>query len=373
MVKEGKVLLDLEIPQVVSSKMQVFYNPHMRENRDFTLLMLLCMPEEELLVCDPMGASGVRALRLLLEVPKNIRLIYNDISPKAVAYFEELLKRYKVPQERVQIYSEDASLLLRRLRNLDYVDIDPFGSPTPFLESALLPLKRHGLLAITATDTSVLSGTYPKTCLRRYGALPLLSCEFYHEVGIRILIKKVIEEGAKFDYAFRPVFSYSYRHYFRVFFRKDIGPRRADNLLEKVGYLLYCEKCLYRKSVALEELQSRCPYCDNRLLMAGPLWLGELWDRELVESMWEKRGRVDISETTSRLLKRIRQEAKVNSVGFYTVSGFSKAFRIGQPPPIERFLEVFEGVRTHFTGEGFRTSLDHEEVLRRSHELLQRA
>ena len=51
----------------------------------------------------------------------------------------------------------------------------------------------------------------------------------------------------------------------------------------------------------------------------------------------------------------------------------ARAFKIGQPPTIERFLKVFEGVRTHYTGEGFRTALPHEEVLRRVHELLQRA
>ena len=108
-------------------------------------------------------------------------------------------------------------MLLRKLSNFHYVDIDPFGSPVPYLESGILPVARRGILAITATDTSVLSGTYPNTCIRRYTSTPLLSAEFYHEVGIRILIKKAIEEGAKLDYALRPIFSYSYRHYFRPF------------------------------------------------------------------------------------------------------------------------------------------------------------
>ncbi len=371
MIREGKVLLDLELPEVLSSKMEVFYNPHMRENRDISLLVLLSMPQQELTVCDPMGASGVRLLRFLLETQKVSKAIYNDINASALSFFRGLVKSHGL-EDRVEVYQEDACLLLRKLRNCHYVDIDPFGSPVPFLESGILPVARYGVLAVTATDTSVLSGTYPQTCLRRYVSKPLLSAEFYHEIGLRILIKKVVEEGAKMDFVLKPIFSYSYRHYMRVFFLKDIGSRRTDKMLEKIGYLLYCDKCLYREGVALEGIRDRCPHCGNRLLIAGPLWLGELWDKEWLEEMWEKRGMVDISQETNRLLKLIREEAKLQSLGFYTVPSICRAFRIGQPPPIEKALEVFEGIRTHFNPQGFRTALSHQKVIERVHELLQR-
>ncbi|MFN3599632.1 MAG: tRNA (guanine(10)-N(2))-dimethyltransferase, partial [Aquificaceae bacterium] len=174
-------------------------------------------------------------------------------------------------------------------------------------------------------------------------------------------------------FALRPLFSYSYRHYFRVFFKKDIGPRRTDQIVKNIGYLLYCNACLYRQGVFLEGLRDRCPHCGNRLLWAGPLWLGELWDEELVKKMWEIRVMVEISKETNKILKAILQEAKHKSVGFYSASAISKTFKIGQVPPIERLLEVFCGVRTHFTGEGFRTSLSHGEVLKRINELLQRS
>lgn len=363
MTKEGRVLLDLEVPSVVSSKMGVFYNPHMRENRDISLLLLTALDADRLTLCDPMGASGVRSLRFLLELPKVERLIYNDIDPKAVEYFKGLLKRHNVDTSRVEICNEDACLLLRRLRNCTYVDLDPYGSPVPFLESSILPVSRYGVLAVTATDTSVLSGTYPRTCLRRYGSLPLLEAEFYHEVGLRILIKKVIEEGAKLDYALTPVFSYSYRHYFRVFFFKDVGPKRADALLDRIGFLVYCPQCLYRDGV--KKPTEVCPHCKGRLLFAGPLWLGELWKGELLSRMWERRGMLDLSENTHKILRRIREESTRQTVGFYTISSIGKAFGIGQLPPVERFLELFEGVRTHFTAEGIRTALSHEEVLKR--------
>ncbi|MCS6875339.1 MAG: tRNA (guanine(26)-N(2))-dimethyltransferase [Aquificaceae bacterium] len=373
MIREGKVCFELNLPEVVSSRMEVFYNPHMRENRDLSLLLLLTLPFEKLKVCDPMGASGVRLLRMLLETQKLEKAVYNDLSAESAQFFRKLLKNHCVDESMVEIHQEDACVFLRRHRDFHYVEVDPFGSPVPFLESALLSLRRHGILAVSATDTSVLSGTYPSTCFRRYGSMPLLSCEFYHEVGIRILIKKVVEEGAKLDYALEPVFSYSYRHYFRVFFKKQAGPKRADRVLAQVGYLLFCDRCLYRAGVKLEGLQNSCPYCGNRLLVAGPLWLGSLWDRELLEAMWQLRGAVELSENSLKLLKRIRQEATLNTLGFYTLSAIGKAFKLGQPPPIQKFLDIFKGVRTHFSGEGFRTAVSHQEFLERVHELLQRA
>jgi tRNA (guanine26-N2/guanine27-N2)-dimethyltransferase len=92
MIKEGKVLLKVEVPKVVSSEMPVFYNPTMVVNRDISLLILWAMEGEELVVCDPMGASGVRSLRFLLEVPKVKKVIYNDIDQRAVESFKEHLQ-----------------------------------------------------------------------------------------------------------------------------------------------------------------------------------------------------------------------------------------------------------------------------------------
>ena len=371
MVKEGKALLDIEVPQVVSSQMTVFYNPYMRVNRDISLLFMLVLGDG-ISVCDILGASGIRLIRALLELPNVSLVIYNDIDPKAVERFLKSLEDNHIDQSKVRVYQEDASILARKLRNVDYLDLDPFGSPIPFLESCLFCVSRYGILSVTATDTSVLSGTYPSTCIRRYGSKPLLDCEFYHEVGVRILIKKVVEEGAKHDYAFRPIFSYSYRHHMKVFFQKDIGSKRADALMERIGYILYCPNCLFRESVKMEKFYHKCPYCGKKLEYAGPLWIGELWDKEFVEKIWSLRGAIEIGEETVKLLKRIREEAKLQTLGFYTVSSIGKAFRVGNLPPIEVFLKVFEGTRTHFKGEGFRSNLPHEEFLARVENLKQK-
>ena len=67
----------------------------------------------------------------------------------------------------------------------DYIDVDPFGSPNPFLDAAIKRIARDGILAVTATDTAPLCGTYTNACRRKYWAVPLRN-ELMHEIGIRI-------------------------------------------------------------------------------------------------------------------------------------------------------------------------------------------
>jgi len=66
-IQEGKARLYMQIPSIVSSRMPVFYNPHMVVNRDMSLLVVLASLGEGAIICDPMGASGIRGIRFLLE------------------------------------------------------------------------------------------------------------------------------------------------------------------------------------------------------------------------------------------------------------------------------------------------------------------
>ena len=45
--------------------------------------------------------------------------------------------------------------------------VDPFGSPVPFIQSAIRGCRRKGILAITATDTAPLAGAHAPKCRRR--------------------------------------------------------------------------------------------------------------------------------------------------------------------------------------------------------------
>ncbi len=375
-VKEGKALIYIpELREIVSSDMPVFYNPKMRVNRDLAVLGLrfLCKKlGRELRVADPLSASGIRSVRFLKETDCVGKVYANDISEEAVSIMEENFRLNRISPERYEVHREEANAFLRKSWGFgfDYVDLDPFGSPVPFVESVALSMKRGGVLSLTATDTAPLSGTYPKTCMRRYGAKPLRN-EFKHEVGVRILIKKVIELGAQNDIAMIPLFAYSHLHYFKLFFMKERGAKLTNSLIEKIGYVLYCFNCLNREAVLDPlKIKEHCPVCGTRFSLGGPMWLGELWNREFTDFIYrESINDENLSKETKRILSLIEEESKLQTVGFYMMSKLAEKLSIPQQPPIDKVVEFYEGVRSHFEGDGFRTRLSHREVLQKSEEL----
>lgn len=58
------------------------------------------------------------------------------------------------------------------------VDIDPYGCPSQFLETAVQCVEDGGLLLVTCTDMAVLCGNGPETSFVKYGsvALKIKSC-----------------------------------------------------------------------------------------------------------------------------------------------------------------------------------------------------
>src|SRR5439155_281654 len=114
-------------------------------------------------VLDGLAATGAWGIRMQLEAGP-YEITFNDRSTLAVRLIRENLRRNWTRGDVVN--GELVSLL--GTDQYDFVDIDPFGPPTPFLGALFEEIKNGSGLGVTATDTSVLSGTYPAACLRRY-------------------------------------------------------------------------------------------------------------------------------------------------------------------------------------------------------------
>ena len=193
--------------------MEVFYNPVMSLNRDVSVLLLNSVDKKNMQIADPLAASGIRSIRFLKELGKDkINRIYiNDFDKNAVKSIKENLILNKIKyknNKKMTIENEDANLFLLKSTGFDYIDIDPFGTPNPFLDAACKRLAREGIMAVTATDTSALAGTYPQACIRKYWAVPKKDA-IMHETGLRILIRKIQLVGAQYEKALNPIFSYS--------------------------------------------------------------------------------------------------------------------------------------------------------------------
>lgn len=348
----------------------VFYNPHMEFCRDISVSAVRVLAGElgSIRVCDPLAGVGVRGLRYAKEVEGVAKVITNDRSREA----SELIKRnveLNGLASLVEVRNEDANVLLWGNRGrFNFVDLDPFGSPAPFVDAACAALARRGMLAMTATDTAPLSGTHAKACLRRYGAKPLKT-EYCHELGIRILVGFVQRVAGRHELALTPVLAHATRHYFRVYLRARRSPSAADGLLAQQGYVSHCSACGRRRFTQgmAAGLPSSCE-CGNEFIHAGPLWLGRLIDRAFVHEVAGDLVKRNFKFGQQELvfLARCAEEAD-GPPTFYDMHELAR--RAGaSPPKIIGLIAKLRGrgyfaSRTHFSGTGFRTNAPMDEIV----------
>ena len=132
-------------------------------------------------------------------------------------------------------------------KRFDIIDIDPFGTPVPYLDSAFRALRNNGLLAATATDLAPLCGVHAKACIRKYGGKPMRT-EYCHELAVRLLAGCMASLAAKHDIGIRILFSHSSDHYIRVYAQIAYGAKKGDESLKNTGYILHCFNCLHRET-----------------------------------------------------------------------------------------------------------------------------
>jgi len=329
----------------ISSALPAFYNPDKKFDRDLTIEILneFSKNKKELVLCDLLSATGIRALRFSSEV-KNVKEVYafekNPVSFKYI--LGNILRNKKKLKAKIFVQRSDANKALYETGKMfDYIDIDPFGSPNPFLCSALEHIKtKDGLLGITATDSAALAGTYPSATMRKYQSL-VFKTPYYRETGLRILIKKIIQAGAEKETALTPVFAYSRFDYYRTYFLTDSGAGRCDRLLEQCRYFLYNKKTMKTEITEKPKQKAGC-------VLIGPLFTGKLWDDRFIA------GKTKMAET-------IRQESKIDVPYYAHIPSLYKG-KGKSMPSFEKIMNEYRKKgkkvsRTHFDPEGLRISL----------------
>ena len=349
------------------SKAPVFYNPAMELNRDLAVLALQAyqkMLGRDVSVCEPLTGCGIRGVRFAVEVDGVRKVFVNDINVEAAKLAQFNVERNKLAS-RVSVANEDANLFLSRYaaprKRFDYIDIDPFGSPVPYMDAAIRSLRNGGLFALTATDLAPLCGVHPKACVRKYGGNPLRT-EYCHELAVRLLVGCLTMMAAKHEIGVEVVFSHSTDHYIRVYAVVHYGARLADKSVQTMGYLLHCFSCFHRETVRgiISPLKRKCTECGSKLNVAGPLWLGKVADESFCSLMKkEADGRGLKQEKRSlKLISLVRNEAEA-PITYYVVDKICDKLNLSVPP----LMKVVDGVRrasfratlTHFNSRGVRT------------------
>jgi len=345
--EEGGAKVNLLKKDVPTRKDEVFLNDHKSFDRDIHILLLNSLEWTGKSYLDLFSASGIRGIRISKESNCFSRIIMNDLKKSSVSNIKKNIELNNC--KNCEVLNLDAGELLRNndLGGIDAIDIDPFGSPIHFVVDAMKKLSRNGILSVCATDTGALSGTFPKTCRRRYHSNSFLS-EFYYESGIRILIKEIIYLASSYDVALIPIFCHATRHYFRAYFRKVKGAGEADNLIKQIDYISYCPKCLNRNIGIINECR-----CGSKNILIGPLFIGNLYDEKLVKKMksFGKYG---------DFFGNILDEISANIPWFYTTDAICKKYKISFEPKM-RDLPFF---KTHINPKGFKTNKGIDEIVK---------
>ncbi|MFW9995384.1 MAG: hypothetical protein ACFFD4_25330 [Candidatus Odinarchaeota archaeon] len=299
----------------------VFYNPVQKVNRDISVLFLKSYYSDTnrlLALSEPFCATGIRSLRYYLQTGLSFsEFIVSDIKKEAVALARKNFTLNNV-ERGITFECGRANVQLGKWlvenKYFDVIDIDPFGSPAPFMPTALLALSRNGILCLTATDTAVLAGVYPNKAYRRYGITTIFSrVGFIHEVALRCFIAAIQRQAMVFDYSLFPVVSFHADHYLRVFFRKENKP---GQILQNTGYVSYCKRCgeIYHTSLqekgSANSTSSRCTNCDEPFVTAGPLWTGPIADKAMIKQMVDYLPSIECADAkkTLRILQLLEDE-----------------------------------------------------------------
>ena len=340
----------------------VFYNPAMRLCRSISSLAVGAIGEK-IEVVDAFSASGIRGIRYARENKNVKKLTSIDVFPPAVPAAKKNIRTNKVKGSAVKgnvsrmAFEYDA----------DFLEIDPFGTPAPYLVDSFrfFNTKKEAYLSVTATDVAVLCGGKTAPCMKNYHSKPLNN-EFTHETGLRILIKKIAETAAEFNMGILPLISFSDQHYLKAVVHVKRGADGADASLKQLGHISSCKGCGFRGASQFPQL---CPNCGAETDFAGPLWLGELHNASFIRKMAALNTKRTYSDRDkiSTMLSLMEGEIGLPPY-FYNVHALCKLQQLDSVPKMDAVIAKlvqrgFAARKTHFSPVAIKTNAPHLEML----------
>ena len=365
---------------------KVFYNPAMSGSRTRSVLLFRhaldvgLIGEGAVYALDGLTASGLRARRWLNELPpdKSERVLATivDLEDEALRWAEASQDEFPPSHGRGVLESSKGdlrSVVLSSGRH--WVDIDPYGSPMPFIDSAMQSMARSGVMEVSATDTAALTGSSSTALMRRYGAR-VRTDSLAHDSGMRVMLATFSRVAARHDRAILPLLSVWDSHHLRVSFRVLKSVSTANELEDRIGWRVYSpskEEVLASIDSGLhpeggvESLPMHCmlplryPVDRSDSRVSGPLWVGPMGDRDAMFSMseeraletcgpefniddplgWDERRVESERRSISRSVRHIAEESEVITSGnLVVVDDLASWLGTGAPPSPRRMVEI---------------------------------
>ena len=390
----------------------VFHNPAMAGSRTRSVMLIAhaiesgMLGKSEVRALDGLSASGLRARRWLNELPAESasRLIatVGDMAQTALDW--AMATEADFPAQQGELHPLLGDLRTSVLsQGWHWIDIDPFGSPVPFLDTAIQALARRGVLEVSATDTAALSGSSKNPLMRRYGARVRLD-KLKHDSGLRVLMATVARAAARHDRSVEPLLSIWDSHHLRVSVRVRKVMEGANDVEASLGWRVYSpNQAEVEAAIAAgllpasdaDELPIRCflplshPVAREDSRISGPMWIGPMGDVETMASMTEERvlqmcaptyeegdlaewSEKDFEAERRRVVRAIRhiagESTAISAHHLIAVDELASWQEKGSPPSPRRMVELlrekgYNAAVSHYAEPSFRTDAPWSEII----------
>ena len=317
-VQEGKATI------LTPKQDEVFYNPIQQFNRDLSIMAIKAYDEirhekiqaikkksknkrtklNGLKILESLAASGLRSCRYGLEIPEAGKIVANDMLAEAVKSINKNVEYNKLTDKVVANQGDAIKFMGSTDEKFHIVDLDPYGTAAPFIDSAIQCLEDDGMLLVTCTDAGVLAGSgYPEKCFALYGGNNFgnayVNGESNHEVGIRLILNLIASTAAKYKKTIEPMLSLSIDYYFRVFVKVKTSPINVKNHASETMLTYGCNGCGHKivQPLGMKNntkfqypklqgpISSNCQYCGTSSNVAGPRYAGNLNNREFIDKV----------------------------------------------------------------------------------------
>lgn len=279
-------------------------------------------------ILDALSATGLRALRYAKEIPFATSITSNDMSRNAVESIKLNVKHNKL-EDIIKPNTGNAIAYMYSYcdkNGYDVIDLDPYGTAAPFIDSAIQAINDDGLLCVTCTDSAIFaSHGYLEKTYSQYGGLPFKG-ESCHEGGLRLVLHAIASSAARYGMAIEPLLSLSIDYYLRVFVRVRKAPNDVKLLAGKTMLVYSCDngcgtwttQFLARNKVTKNKkgdpfykhgfaagpsADEHCRHCSTKTHIVGPMYGGPLHNVGFVERVLAQLNEVD--RTTYPTMDRI--------------------------------------------------------------------
>ncbi len=363
---EGKTKLLVpkkSITDKVPPKKPAFFNPKAKLNRDFSIIAYAAFLKNfqgPKIFLEGLAGIGARGLRVAKELDIE-KLVINDLNPTALKIAEYSSKLNNI--ENIEFSEKEVCRFLsnysKKGKRGSIVDIDPFGSPAAFFDCGIRATMHGGIFSSAATDLQVLNGLFQGACKRKYGGIPV-RVEYGNEIAIRLILGCLRVVAARLGIKIVPLFVESDMHYYRTYVRIHNRPDQQENL----GYILHCKNCGHRKT-SLEQEQE-CNLCKSKISVAGPLWIGKIFDKEFIKNMLQEIPNLEVEKNCENILQKCLLESEMPAT-YFTLDWIAKKVK-SSPPKLETTISNlqkhnFLASPTSFSPTGFRTDAKINEIV----------